>query len=223
MEDYKKRRLWLMWGSIAAVVLILVISLGFLIYGRIYSAEISIMVAPSIAKVKVGEMEFSNFGTVKIQPGEYEVEVSADGFESKTGKLTAKADKTVDLNLYLEPSTEATASWYDEHEDDALILGEIKNAQMVKKTEKLLEKEPALKELPLTVEYYSDDYSRYKKYIISYELDDTAQGFHLIMKDYTGEGVGAAINKLNELGMKTVGLEIKYENLENESLKYRAK
>ena len=222
MENYKKIRNLVIYGGAGIVISILMVSLGFLIYGRIYSAGVTIMVAPSIAKVRIGEMNFSASETIKIQPGEYVVEISADGFETKTGKLVAEADKNVDLNLYLEPSSDATANWYDEHASDALIVGEIKNKEMLKETTKLYEKYPVLKQLPLTVEYFSDDYSKYVKYVISYEIDDSENGFHLIMKDYTGEGVGAAITKLGEMGMDTVGLEIEYEDLRQQDLNYRA-
>ena len=204
------------------LVSVLAISLGFLVYGRIYSAGISIMVAPSIAKVRIGEMIFSASETTKIQPGEYAVEISADGFETKTGKLVAEADKNVELNLYLEPSSDVTANWYDEHASDALIVGEIKNKEILKETTKLYDKYPVLKQLPLTVEYFSDDYSKYTKYVISYEIDDSENGFHLIMKDYTGEGVGVAITKLAEMGMDVVGLGIDYEDLSQQDLNYRA-
>lgn len=181
------------------------------------------LIAPSIAEVKIGDMVFNSHGDKMIQPGEYAVEVSADGFETKTGRLVAKADETVELNLYLEPNTDATLNWYDEHAEDALVVGEIQNAEMMKKTAELLKKQPVLSKLPLTVEYFSDNYANYIKYIISYTLDDSKAGFHLIMKDYTGEGVGAAIKKLNELGMDTVGLEFEYENLENQTLRAKAK
>ena len=101
---------------------------------------------------------------------------------------------------------------------EALILGENKNAETLRKLHELFEKEPVLKELPLTVEYYSDDYSEYTKYILSYGLDDSDRGFYLIMKDYTNVGMIGAISKLTEMGMNTVGVELQYENLSNDSL-----
>ena len=72
------------------------------------------------------------------------------------------------------------------------------------------------------MEYYSDDYSEYTKYTISYALDDSERGFHLIMKDYTGAKVGALIRTLTEMGMNTVGLEVKYEDLTSETMNAKA-
>ncbi|MBR3252708.1 carboxypeptidase regulatory-like domain-containing protein [Candidatus Saccharibacteria bacterium] len=208
--------------SISAFVLILAISLGFLIYGAIYSAKVNIMVAPSTAVVRIGDGEYPVSGEFAMQPGEYAVEVSAEGFATKTGKLVLKDGETVGLNLYLESNNESTKNWYEENAGDALIVGEIQNAEEMKKVNVLLEKEPVLKQLPVTVEYYSDDYSEYTKYTISYVFDDSERGFYLVMKDYTGAKVGALIRTLGEMGMDTVGLEVKYEDLSSEGLGARA-
>ena len=198
------------------LVIILVVSLGFLIYGRIYSATISVMIAPSIAKVRVGEVILNSSSETKMQPGEYEVEISADGFSTKTGKITLISDQTINLDLYLSPNSEETMDWYDTHAGDAIVMGEIKNRETLKKMDELFEKEPVLAKLPLTVEYYTNDYSKYTKYILSYVLDDSERGFYLIMKDYTNEGKDAGINRLTEMGMNFEGIEIKYENLGND-------
>ena len=196
--------------SVGALILILAVSLGFLIRGAIYSAMVNIMVAPYIAVVKIGDDEYSVSGEFDFQPGEYAVEVSAEGFATKTGKLILKDGETVDLKLYLESNNDSTANWYEENEGDGLIVGEIRNEAEMKKLDSLFEKEPVLKDLPVTVEYYSDDYSEYTKYTISFALDDSERGFYLIMKDYTGAKVGALIRTLSEMRMDTVGLEVKY-------------
>ena len=203
---------------VGGLVLILAVSLGFLIHGAIYSARLNIMVAPYIAVVKIGDDEYPVSGEFSLQPGEYTVEVSARGFATKTGKLVLKDGETVDLKLYLESNSENTAKWYEENAGDALIVGEINNAEEMKKLDALLEKEPALTRLPVTVEYFSDDYSEYTKYTISYELDDSERGFYLVMKDYTGVGMLGLIKTLTDMGMNTVGLEVKYEDLTNDKL-----
>ena len=222
MKKYQKNRIWLIGGAVAILVIILAISLGFLIHGRIYSARVSIMVVPSIAKVKIGDVEFGSFGSYDMKPGEYTVEIMAEGFASKTGKITLSGDKTTDLNMYLVSNSEATADWYNNHTEDALIMGEIKNAEALDNVSELLKKEPVLSKLPLTVEYYSDNYSTYTKYVISYKYDDSDRGFYLIMKDYTEAGLDAAVRKLTEMGMDMTGLRIEYENYSNDSLNYRA-
>ncbi len=212
----------LIWGGVGSLVLVLLISLGFLVYGRIFSAKVSIVVAPSIAKVKIGDREFSSSEEFNIQPGEYTVSVSADGFEARTGKLVAKADEISNVHLYLVPSSAETENWYNEHDSDALIMGEIKSWERLKEIDELVEKEPVLANLPLTVEYYTDDYAKYTKFIISFDLDDSSRGFYLIMKDYTGEGKQAALDKLAEIGMDTKDLKLEYQDFTEDRLNYRA-
>lgn len=216
MEKYKKNRLIIIGSSVTAIIVILAVSLGFLIHDMIYSAKISIMVAPIVATVRIGDMEFGSSGEYKMVPGEYAVEIKAEGFATQTGSITLKSGETSDLNMYLISNSETTTNWYDEHTEDALIVGEIQNAETLKAINELIKKEPVLTELPLEVEYYSDDMSEYTKYKISYILDDSDRGFYLIMKDYTGAGTDAAINRLTEMGMDMAGIKLIYENLEDE-------
>ena len=105
---------------------------------------------------------------------------------------------------------------------DELIEGEIRNKEMLEKINALMEKEPVLKDLPVTVEYYSEDYSKYTKYILSYVYDDSERGFYIIMKDYTGEGAPVGIAKLKDMGMDMSGVKIVYEDLTDEGLNFRA-
>lgn len=216
MEAAKRNKIWLMWGSVSILIVILAVSLGILIYGRIYSATVNVMVAPLVAKVRIGETILAASGEVKIQPGEYDVEITAEGFATKTGKITLISDQIINLNSYLLPNSEETADWYETHEGDAMIMGEIKNNEALKAVTELLEKEPGLNKLPLVVEYYSDKYTKYTKYVLSYDFDESDRGFYLMMKDYTGEGLDVGIRKFNEVGIQTDGIEIRYENLEKD-------
>lgn len=103
-----------------------------------------------------------------------------------------------------------------------LIDGETLNAEMVEKINKLIQENPALNDLPLTVEYYSEDLSSYTKYILTYELDNSEKGFVLIMKDYTGVGEEAGFSKLREMGMDLTDVKMAYEDLTEDVLNYRA-
>lgn len=217
-----KRKKILIWGSVSFLVLVLAISLGFLIHDRIYSATLNIVVAPYTALVKVGDLKFSASDEVKMIPGEYDVEVSADGFKTKTGHIVLKEGEVSNLSLYLDSNSEETANWYAENPGDDLIVGEVQSQEAQRRVDELMKKEPVLKELPLIVEFYSDDFSKYTKYILSYGMDDSERGFYLVMKDYTGEGMGAGITKLTEMGINPVGVEMRYEDLASETLNYRA-
>lgn len=106
--------------------------------------------------------------------------------------------------------------------DEGLVVGEIQNAETLKKVREVLDREPVLADLPLTVEFYADNLSEYTKYTISYAFDfNEERGFYLIMEDYTGAGMGAALRKLAEMGMETVGLRLEYKDLSSDSLSPR--
>ena len=106
--------------------------------------------------------------------------------------------------------------------DNAVIEGETLNTEMVEKINKLLQENPVLSNMPLTVEYYSEDLSSYTKYILTYELDNSEKGFVLIMKDYTGVGEETGFSKLRELGMDLTDVKMSYEDLTEDTLNFRA-
>ena len=106
--------------------------------------------------------------------------------------------------------------------EDAVFKGETLNWEMVQEIQKLTAENPVLSELPLTVEYYSDDFSEYTKYILTYELDNSERGFVILMKDYTGVGTDVGFDKLREMGLDLNGVKMVYENLTEDALNFRA-
>lgn len=214
------KKKWLIIGSLAFVIVILAISLTFLIIDKINSATISVTIAPSIATVKIDGKEYSAIGTYKMPPGEYDVEISADGFQTKTQKLIALDNETTSLLTYLDP-TDENSDWYDTHEEDALIMGETKNAQTIEVVQKLVEDNPILSKLPYVVEYYTDDYGTKYQYTISYELIDADSKFKIMIKDYMGNGRDLAMKWLRENTSETALSNVEYIDLSDDDLSAR--
>lgn len=213
MKD--KRIWWVVGGSAVFLVAILVAALGFLVRSAVYSGRISVMVAPGVARVVIGGEEYGSLGEYEIRPGEYEVEVSAEGFVTKTGKLTVGQGGTMEVMLFLVPE-EGNEGWYDQHPGDALIKGEILNGQTLGEVRDILAKAPVLSELPRTVEYFTEGYGDYVKYVITYEYDlETSAGYRVIVKDYTGGNEERAKAWLSERGATG---EVVYEDLTGERL-----
>lgn len=151
--------------AIVAVLIIIGVSIFFIIRDRIYSVTLNIVVSPSIAKVKVGDDEYEALGTHKIKAGEYDVEIYADGFVTKTGKLVAVEDETVEISVVLQP-TEENSDWYDEHPWDATAAGDIRSDEIMQEYKDLQGEWPILKYVP----HYNYDYT------ISYEDDCEENG-----------------------------------------------
>ena len=217
MQDYlynnKKKVL-----IVGLIVLILII--GISIYGivrnMLYSATVSITVAPSVAKVYIDGKEYGSIGEYKLKPGEYEVEAVADGFQKKAGHLVAVANETVNISMYLEPTAE-NSDWYLEHPEDALTMGDIKADEAAKVIEQLAEKHPILKQLPIEVDYFSDDYSKRTRYTISYLLAEDNTSFTITITDYTGGNQKDALEKLKARGVNLDDYEIDYTSLSKDS------
>lgn len=223
MQDsifYKYRKLFIA-GGVALVVIIIGVSVFNVIWNNIYSATVNILVVPSTAKVRIGDQVYDSYGEFRVKPGQYKVEASAEGFVSKSGELTAVANETVDVWLYLEPS-DGNSVWYDEHPEDALILGEIKNQYTIDNVNNLKAKYPFLNLLPQKVDYYTGNYSRRINYTIDYEMINNNSDFVLVVKDYTGGNLEAVKTWLTEQGAEINDIEIRYENLTNQSMSGRA-
>lgn len=185
------------------------------------SAMVSVLITPSIAKVEIGNKVVKPIGEFRIRPGEYEVVVSADGFETKNTTLVAKENETVKLELFLEPLAE-NSNWYNTHDGDSLILGEINNNLTLAALDELMAANPILNELPIEIDYFTSDYSRRIHYTISYLLNDDNTNFSIIIKDYSGGNYDDAILRLKNNGADVEQLVIKYEDLSNDWLGGRA-
>lgn len=153
---YKHRKFIAIIGVLALVVIV-GISVFFIVQDRINSATVRITVSPLDAKVKIGEREYDSLDVCKIAPGEYEVLIYAEGFISKTGKLTAVADEEVALATYLDPTAE-NSDWYETHPWDATARGDIINNAEIQRYYDLMEVEPILNYVPYNTYTYSINY-----------------------------------------------------------------
>lgn len=211
MEDilYKHKKKIIV-GGVLAVLAIVGVSVYNLIWNSIYSAKINIVVAPSIAKVVIDGSEYKTTGTYRVKPGEYEVEISADGFVSKKVNVVAVKGESVDLYEYLEP-TEENANWYGEHEEDAGIMSAILIARADEASRKLAEENPILNRLPVEVEYYTSNYSSYVKYDLRYEISSENK-ITIIIDDYSGGNKKLAMEKLESFEYSLDKYKIKYND-----------
>lgn len=148
---------WILGAGVAVLVLVLVAASVFVAEGWINSAKISVTVTPSIATVRVGDYEFAAVGEYRVPAGEYEVEVFAEGFETKTGRLVAVPDETVEVRLFLTP-TVGNEDWYEKHPGDALVLGDLRNDAAILEFEALKAEQPILKYVPYKAFNYSLNY-----------------------------------------------------------------
>jgi len=202
---------------VVACVLFLALA-GFVIYraiwNSIYSATLQMTIAPSIATVQVDGTTRKASGKIRVKPGDYSLEISADGFVSKTVEVTAVAGETVSVMDYLEPS-EGNENWYAEHEGDAMIQTEVMIKKMQEAYAKLAEENPIMDHLPVSIEYYLNDYSIYVKYNIRYEVDEDSV-ITIIIDDFSGGNKSLAMDKLRSFEVDISKYQIIYNDRSNE-------
>lgn len=104
-------RLVLVFDALLVVVLV-----GVMIFENTKSAMVDILTVPSVAKVRIGGGEYKS-GAYKIHPGDYEAEVKADGFVTKTVPVSAREGEISKVWVYLVPE-EGNMNYYAQHEED---------------------------------------------------------------------------------------------------------
>lgn len=210
MQDliYKHRKRIIIVAGVV-VILVLAVSVYNIIMNARRSVTLNITVTPSIAEVKIGGKKYSSIGEYKIEPGEYAVEASAEGFVTKAGTLVAVENETVNVMMYLEPA-EGNENWYSEHPEDALVLGDIKSDYAREDFLKLAEEKPILTELPIEIDYYTRNYAKRVKYTISYVLNEDITDFVITITDYTGGNYEDALTKLTARGVDLSDYSIQY-------------
>ena len=199
-------------GIILSLVLIVAISVYFIIEDASKTADVQVIVAPSSATMTLNGVRYDAYGDLRVKPGEYEVKVSKDGFETVTEKIEAKENETVSIMIYLMP-TEENADYYETHPEDATIRGSIDDARALAELNELKEKYPILKQLPIKIDYYTANYANRVKYTITYERTDSEQGFIIVVNDDTGGNYGAAMERIKALGFNPEDYQIQYNDL----------
>ena len=79
------------------------------------TATIEVIVAPSDAKILIGEKRYKN-GTHKIEPGDYSIAVTRDDFSPYASEFSIEEGETKKLLVCLNEIDGNT--WYDEHKED---------------------------------------------------------------------------------------------------------
>lgn len=220
MQDllYKYRKI-----IIASVTILFIgvigISIYYIIWNNINSAYVNVTVLPSMAEVKVGEKDCPTYGECRMAPGEYEVEISCDGFISKKFSLLVEEGYAEGnfISLYLEPE-EWNADWYEKNLNDTenMIMGAIVYQEANSELEELKEENSALEVLPLRVDYYTQNSSKRVRYTIDYQLNKDSTGFVIVIIDYTGGNYENALEKLKARAIDVDKYEIDYSDISSE-------
>lgn len=140
------------------VILFLVLPIALGVYNSRFSASVKLTVAPSDAKIKIGEEVARPGDTVRLEPGDYTVVIMRTGFFSYAEEVTlADGDERVVFTA-LESSDESTANWYLEHSEDSSLASGVVSEQVAKSAEEYKKKYPIVALLPIFEDFYRIDY-----------------------------------------------------------------
>lgn len=136
-------------GVVVGFVLLIVgISAANIIWGKIYSVTLDLMIAPTDSTIMVNG-ELMKAGEHRVKPGEYKIEVSRDGFESEVKLVLLEEGETKNVLMALTPNDPSTMDWYYTHEEDATIADGVASQEYVEYAEEMAEEEDIVENLPV--------------------------------------------------------------------------
>ena len=205
----KKKKTKILVGIVAFVMVVLMVTLGFLLVDLKYSATLDIVVAPISAEVKIDGKVYEN-GTYKMEPGEVAYEITKDGFATKSGVLNLEDGRTTKLYTYLLP-TDGSFDWYLEHESDQMILNTIGDALAGEESRSYFERYPIVQILPIVYANYDAEWNYMEFRIDGGDFDECEKAFCVKVTDTTGGNYDVALEMIREKGFSPDDYEIIYQ------------
>lgn len=123
---------------------------------------------------------------------------------------------TDNVSIYQDEAMEYLKS-SGQNLNDYEIIYEYTGSQEARK---LIPKYPIVKDLPIQVEFYSNDYSDHTQYTINYSIKNN--DFNLIINDESGNSHDTALQKIKSLGYNPNDYKIIYNNISSDYKSYPA-
>jgi len=203
------------FGIFIAIILFISFVLWFI--NKDKTSILEILVAPSSSKILINGKKYTN-GTYQIEPGEYKVEITKDGFKSYSGGISAQKNNLSKLSRALLQN-DGSYSWYLDHQDDDLILSAITGEKSNNFERNLVIKYPILQYIP-----YTDTVNG--NYKIDAQIGDSLE--YLIISPNTCDSnyieafKAEALNWIKSKGINPDDYIIKYNNLCEQSNLYNS-
>ena len=199
---------------IILIVVVSVILVGFLLFISIknmFSAKLEILVVPTDAKIMIDGQRYENKKTYEsLMVKTIHVDISMEGFDSKSFDLELKKDETTKIYTYLTGND----AWYVEHKDDedvSIFLELINEANGEEEVKNMHEKYPILSVLPIVYEKYLNNYTQYISYRIDVgEFEGCSSDFCLMITDISGGNRERALQAIRDKGFNPDDYEILY-------------
>lgn len=170
---------------ILLTTLLLVALLAYWIYSSIrgsgLSARLVLEVAPKDSKIILNNKEVKS-GLKRVKPGQYTVIFRRAGFSDNRQDVQVGKNDSKYVGSALNPNSQNTNAWYDQHPDDAKVAEGISSKSFDRVTSDQRRKMPLLQFLPHEERYFSiysgaskkfpDDPTSVALYVRSYDAQD---------------------------------------------------
>ena len=180
------------------------------------TATVDIKVAPLEAEIRLNGQRYDNFQSYDVLPGEYRVEISMEGMETKEYDITLENNGFERIKTYLV-GVDGGFDYYLRHPEAEAVLAQVidDSDTVAKEFVEKYESVSAIADiLPYNYDAYVDNYAYYVNYEIAKdERDDCRKIVCLRILDYTGGNEQAAINTIIEQGFNPDDYEIVYEEV----------
>ena len=193
--------------TLTAIIAIIAISAGFIIYDAIFSAALNLTAAPSDAEIFLNDKKILG-GTTRLASGNYALTVQRAGFATETREFFLEKDETLDLLVVLSSNSPETANFFEEHPDERLAIEGFHSNAHSQEAAKSLQKHPITAKLP----FIKQPGARFR---IDYgTCGPDSNDFCLFITAPTGLR-NAAISQIYDLGYDPADYSIEYTNYWN--------
>lgn len=197
--------------SIVAFIILVIIIIFLAISNAKKSSTLHTIIAPSFATLTINDKNYQPNQDYKFEPGNYEVKISAAGFQEKTLTLELTHNQTTNLYQYLTPD-DNDLSWYYQDPKENKLYEQVTDALASQQAAEYREKYPIVSLLPLSVVEVDKQTYTMKEYRIDVgEYNDCKTNFCLKITDMTGGNQEAAYAKLRDNGYNPEDYEIIYQ------------
>lgn len=190
---------------VIAVGVLLIVLLMSLIYLKLRpNAELIVVAAPSQATLRLDGKKIQN-GARGICAGKHKIELSLEGFETKTQEFEISAGETQSINLYLVGENE-DYSHYLQNEEDIKLLGLIGDETAKQVASDYWAAKSILEILPITL--VGDDGESSSRLESG---EDCARSYCLKITDQGEALKEKMLERIKSLGFNPDDYEIQYE------------
>jgi PEGA domain len=202
-----KKIAWVFLAGIAVLMLLFMVD-SFLLKESGKTARLEVEVVPANSTVMLDGKKIKA-GVVEVRPGRYKVSASREGFETSSQDVLVASGEQKYLGLALQPNSEETAGWYEDHPDDRQFSEGLSSRTYDQAGEDLLTRYPLFRELPSSEIDFTIDYG------VSVKNPDDTSRYALHIKASTPALRQASIEWVRFMGYDPTDYEFYFRDLNN--------